>query len=250
MSTFRLPVIVALFSLAFFSCKKDLSSSQGSRLKMIRVKENDSIFYRSFQYDAENRVIAIIDSNNNGDKQNFMISYDAQGKLSKVTEGQTTYTFDVDDKGRIIRKWATYAGQQTPKVEHAYSYDGNGKLAADSFYSYWSSDVYSTISYSYDQNNNVIETKTVDKSAGTTTSQEQCTYDNNTNPLYDKTVITYLLDYGYDIPAGKNNLVRETFQDRTIVDYAYEYYGNGLPKKCSFHDNNDPLVTYVDYFYE
>jgi hypothetical protein len=60
----------------------------------------------------------------------------------------------------------------------------------------------------------------------------------------------YLLNIGEESPAGKNNLLKEIFEDGTIVNYSYEYNNNGLPKKCSYESNNDSLVTYVDYYYE
>jgi YD repeat-containing protein len=250
MRTFLLLVIVAFVSLTFFSCQKDNSSSQGDRLKTIRIKVGDSLFYRSFQYDGQNKLISILDSNNNGFKRNFIISYDAQGKLSQVSEGATIYTFEFDSKGRIIKKLVNLAGQQATDVANTYSYDINGKVVADSVYSYWTKNVYSIASYSYDQSGNVTESRTLDKSSGDVMAQVQCTYDNHPNPLGGKAVLIYLLSSGYELPAGKNNLLKETYQDGTTVNYSYEYYSNGLPKKSSFLDNSDPLITYIDYYYE
>lgn len=217
---------------------------------MIRIKEGDSLFYRSFQYDNQNRIIAISDSNNNGYKRNFTINYDAQGEISKVVGGENTYTFEFDNNGRIIKKTRTRAGQQTSIVENAYSYDINDRVIADSVYNYWTGDVYSIVSYSYDQNANVTESKITDRSSGALLVQQLCVYDNRPNPLNGKTVMTYLLYSGYEIPPGKNNLLKVTYHDGTIVNYTYEYNSNGLPKKCIESDNSDPLVTYTDYYYE
>jgi YD repeat-containing protein len=251
MRTFLVFLVTAITSLWFFSCQKEQSNSQGDRLKMIRVKEKDSVFYRSFQYDDQNRLISILDSNNNGHKRNFIIKYDAQGKLSQVTEGGSIYTFTLDDKGRIVKKSLQLSGQQTTTVENTYNYDVNGRVIADSLYSYWTKDVYNIVFYSYDQSSNVIETKIVDKSSGAILGQGQYTYDNHPNPFSGKNVMTYLLSTGYEIPtAGDNNLLKEIYDDGTMVNYSYEYYSNGLPKKCSFQDSSDPLVTYIDYFYE
>ena len=250
MRTFLLPVVIAITSLSFFSCQKDQSGSQGSLLKMIRIREGDSIYYRSFQYDDQSRLISILDSNNNGYKSNFIISYDAQGKPSQVTAGGSISTFELDNKGRIIKKLVQPSGQQEATVENTFSYDSNGRLIADSVYSYWTKEVYSIISYSYDQAGNVIEIKTVDKNSGMVLVQKQCSYDNHSNPLDAKSVMTYLLNSGYDVPNGRNNLLKEVYQDGTIVNYIYEYNSNSLPRKCSVQDNSDPLMTYIDYFYE
>jgi YD repeat-containing protein len=250
MRTFLLFVVIIITSLCFFSCQKEQSNSEGNRLKAIRSKVGDSIFYRTFQYDDQSRLKSIVDSNNNGYKRSFIISYDAQGKLSQVTEGGNIYTFTFDDKGRIIKKSAKLSGQQASTIVNAYNYDANGRVIADSIYSYWTKDVYSIVSYSYDQSTNVTEVKTVDKSSGAILGQAQCRYDNHPNPLDGKSVMTYLLSSGYEISAGKNNLLKEIYEDGTIVNYTYEYSSNGLPKKCSFQDNSDPLITYVDYFYE
>jgi YD repeat-containing protein len=250
MRTSLLFVVITIASLTFFSCQKEPSNSEGDRLKMIRIKEKDSLFFRSFQYDDQNKLISILDSNNNGHKRNFIIKYDAQGKLSQVTEGGSIYTFTLDDKGRIIKKSLQLSGQQITNVENTYNYDVNGRVIADSLYSYWTKDVYSIVFYSYDQSSNVIEIKTVDKNSGAILGRAQCTYDNRPNPLDGKNVMTYLLSSGYEIPAGNNNLLKEIGDDGTIVNYSYEYYSNGLPKKCSFQDNSDPLITYIDFYYE
>ena len=61
---FRLSLILATSLLLFFSCKKDedLPNAPGDRLKMIRYKEGDSISFRIFQYDVQNRITAVVDS--------------------------------------------------------------------------------------------------------------------------------------------------------------------------------------------
>jgi YD repeat-containing protein len=251
MFTLRFPLIILFISFVLFSCRKeDSPNQQGSQLKMVSVRSGDSIFYRSFQYDGQNRVIAMFDSNNNGFKQNFSINYDAQGKISKVTEGENTWTFEFDDKGRIIKKTRFNANQQKSVVENTYAYDDNGRVAADSVYNYWTNEVYSFVSYSYDQSGNVAESLMKDKESGSLLVEMQSDYDNHPNPLFGITVARYFMNSGYEIPPGKNNLLKVTYDDGTIVNYTYEYYSNGLPKKRSESDNSDPLVTYTDYYYE
>jgi hypothetical protein len=171
-----------------------------------------------------------------------------------VTEDQNAvklvYTFVFDSGDRIIKKLYKGLGQLID-VTNTYTYDTSGNMVADSvFDNYWAKTVYWIASYTYDQNRNVIESNVVDTGSGTLLVQGQCTYDNDLNPLGDKTVMNYFLDSGYEFPAGKNNLLKEIFEGRTIVNYIYEYNSNGLPKKCSFVANNDPLVTYMDYYYE
>jgi YD repeat-containing protein len=245
--------IFALLSLAFFSCKKEESLSNGDRLKSIRFQTNDSISYRSFQYDDQNRVTSILDSNNNGHRSSDLISYDAQGKLSQVTSSAdfftTVYTFEYDNTGRIIKKFDS--NSQVSGLRDTYSYDAEGRVIADSIHDYWSPGIFGVTSYAYNNSGNVVETKTIEKSSGTVSMHKQCTFDNHPNPLYGKSVLVYLLDVGYNIPEGKNNLSKEVYDDGTIVKYKFEYFSNGLPKRCTISDNSDPgTYTYVDYFYE
>jgi hypothetical protein len=254
MRTSLLPVIIAFFSIIFCSCQKEPSNPQAERLKMIRWKEGDSLSYASFQYDAQNRVIAILYSNNNGHQWDFAISYDGEGKISQVSQNYNAskldYTILVDSIGRIIKKSIKVAGQQLAYPSNTYNYDTNGKLIGDSIYSSWTGDIYHIVSFAYDQNANVVQKQTINAKSGAVEVQEKCVYDNHLNPLYSNRVAMYLLSNDEETPAGKNNLLKEVFGDGTFVDYSYEYYSNGLPKKCSFVDDTDPLVTYIDYYYE
>lgn len=249
MITFRLSLLIC-FAALFFSCKKEESVSQGSRLKMIRYKEGDSLGYRSFQYDGQQRVVGIIDSSNNGYKYTTYITYDAQGKLSKVIDGGTTYTFELDDKGRIIKKSATHQGQQGTIVTDTYYYDTNNRLIADSLHDYWTNNIWRIVSYSYDQSNNVVESTIIDNNSSSISTHRQCTYDNHSSPLENLGIMIYLLEPGYEIPYGKNNLISVKYDDGTTISYTYEYKLNGLPIKSSWQDNTDPMIVYVDYYYE
>jgi hypothetical protein len=163
---------------------------------------------------------------------------------------ETTFIFESDDKGRIIRRSRIQTGQPVVLVENTYSYDAQGRMIADSLHSYWTQDVWRIAFYSYDQNNNVRESKTVDYPSGNLLYQQQSDYDSHPHPLNPLGVMIYLFNTEYDVPRGKNNLVKEKYDDGTIVDYTYEYYSNGLPKKCSISDNTDPSITYLEYYYE
>jgi hypothetical protein len=259
MLRFRLAPIVAAICIVLCSCQKEVQSElqgPGSRLKMIRSKWYDSLFYRSFQYDSQGRLSAVLDSNNNGYKQTFYISYDGQGKLWKVmatangSSVDNTYIFEYDDKGRIVKKSRFPIGRQTGTIENSFSYDVQGRIAADSIYSYWTQQVYRIVSYSYDQKSNVVGLKAVDKGSGAVVIQQQCDYDNHPNPFSNLEILFYLYSTEYDLPVGNNNLIKERYDDGTIVDYTFEYSGNGLPQKFSFTDNTDPSITYVEYYYE
>ena len=246
---FRLLFILAPIFLVLFSCQKeDQPDAPGNRLKMISTKDGDSISWRSFQYDDQNRLIAIHDSNNNGYQWRRVISYDWRGKLETVTEEGTIYTFDFDDQGRIIRKWGTYSGQQSAIVRHTYAYDIDGRVISDSSYSYFTPTVSSIVSYVYDQNNNVIESKAVETSVGVILTDLQFVYDSHPNPLSSQSVITYLLSSGYEIPEGKNNLLKIKNRYGDEVGFNYEYYSNGLPKSCFLLDNTDPQISYTEYY--
>jgi len=249
---FRLSLISAASLLLFFSCKKEenLPDAPGDRLKMIRYKDGDSISFRSFQYDVENRLTAVVDSGHGGVYRRN-VSYDPQGNLLSVTVNGDVYTFDLNSAGRVIRMWSTVPGQQSPTVRNSYGYDTEGKVVSDSIHSYWSPDVWGVVSFLYDGNNNVIESKL---SSATPSTQvfKKCTYDKQRNPLYNQSAIIYLLfgGHGYGVPQGKNNVLKERFGDGSEASYHYEYYSNGLPMRYSIHDSSDPLVLYIDYYYE
>jgi hypothetical protein len=249
MRTSLLPFFISFVFLSLLSCQKEQSASEGSRLKMIRIKEDDSVFYRSFFYDDQNRISSVVDSNNNGHKWQFSIRYDGQGKLAEIIQSGSTLMFESDNKGRIIKKSIIRTGQGAD-VENTYNYDTNGRLVADSVYDYLTKAVYRIVSYSYDQAGNITESKVVDKASGALLVQVQNTYDNHPHPLDGKTVLAYLINGEYEIPSGKNNLLKQVYQDGTIVNYSYEYNSNGLPTHCSYYDSSDPLITYIDFFYE
>jgi hypothetical protein len=235
----------------FFSCQKEESGSQGTRLKMMCSKEGDSVGYVYFKYDGQGRLNALIDSNNNGYVSKAYITYDADGRLSKVTNGGTAYTFEFDNKGLIAKKFVLYPGQQAASVEDVYSYDVNRRVVIDSLFSYWSGNLFETITYSYDQNNNITEIEVIDKAYGTLSRQCQYSYDNHPNPLNSIGVLSYILDSSEEIQLlGRNNLLTTKDRYGNIINYTYEYNRNGLPKKRSSQDSTDPQIVYVDYYYE
>jgi len=249
---FRLSIILAAIPLLFFFCNKDddLPDAPGDRLKMIRYKEGDSIWFRSFHYDAQNRLTAVVDSGHGGVYRRN-ISYDAQGNPMSAAINGDIYTFELNNEGRVIRTKSTVSGQQSPTVRNSYGYDTEGKVISDSIHSYWSPDVWGVVSFLYDGNSNVIESKLISAILSTQVIK-QCTFDKQRNPLYNQGVIIYLLfgGYGYGIPQGKNNVLKEIFEDGTELSYDYEYHSNGLPRRHLIHDSSDPLVSYVDYYYE
>ena len=248
---FRLSLISTASLLLFFSCQKeDLPDAPGDRLKMIRYKEGDSISFRTFQYDVQNRLTAVVDSGHGGVYRRI-VSYDTQGNLLSIAVNGDIYTFDLNSEGKVIRTWSTVPGQQSATVRNSYGYDMEGKLISDSIHSYWSPDVWGVVSFLYDVNNNVIESKLISATPNTQVAKK-CTYDKQRNPLYNQSVIIYLLfgGYGYGLPQGKNNVLKERFDNGSEASYHYEYFSNDLPRQCSIHDSSDPLVSYVDYYYE
>jgi hypothetical protein len=249
---FRLLSISAASILLFFSCKKDedLPVAPGDRLKMIRYQQGDTIWFRSFQYDVQNKLTAMVDSGHGGIYRRN-ISYGAQGNLLSAAINGDLYTFELNSEGRVIRTKSTVQGQQSPTVRNSYGYDSEGKIISDSIHGYWSTDVWGVVSFLYDGNNNVIESK-LTSATPSVQVVKQCTYDKQRNPLYSHRFTIYVLEagYGYGLPQGKNNILKERFEDGSEVSYQYEYYSNGLPRRYSLHDSSDPLVSYVDYYYE
>jgi YD repeat-containing protein len=251
MIAFRLSLILCFISSIIFSCSKEDSGSQGTHLKMIRSQDGDSVGYVFFKYDGQGRLNMMIDSGNNGYISKTYIAYDADGRLSKVTNEGTIYTFEFDNKGKIIKRFVRYPASQTTAVEDVYSYDINGRIIVDSIFSYWSGNLFETITYSYDQNNNITQSEVVDKVYGMLLGRYQYFYDNHPNPLNSAGLSIYMLNSGEEIALlGRNNLLTIKDSYGNPVNYTYEYNGDGFPKKRSLQDNGDPQVVYADYYYE
>ena len=258
----QLSVLFVVFLCTVVSCKKEgLPVAHGSRLKTVVSKWYDSLAYTYFIYDIQNRLTNVIDSNNNGHKHNLRIDYDAQNRPIKLT---TTSTYNnlpfypdqscsliYDSNGRIVKKVDDSPVSYVNVTRNTYTYDAKGRLIADTIHSYWANEIFSYTTYTYDNNDNVVETKMFEKSSGVIQMVETAisTYDSKTNPYKDLGVFMYIINQN-DLYLNKNNRNSENYQSGTKVNFDYQYYSNGLPRRVSTKDNSDPSITYIDFFYE
>jgi len=223
----------------------------------MHITQGDSLEYRSFNYDDKNRLIAILDSGNNGIESKIFITYNIYGNVSTLTHANNiaaggpfidyTITVEYDDKGRPIRIRSTGFGQ-VDFISNTYTYDSLTRVVIDSTYNNLTKQVEYIFLYSYDENTRLRESKGMYYPSGLLLFQRAYEYDDHPNPMWFG-VPSYLLGGDYCAEFGKNNLIKLT--DRNgVVNYTYEYDGNGLPTKCSVRSNSGPLTTYIDYYYE
>jgi hypothetical protein len=247
---------------AVLSCKKEtLPVAKGSQLKMTISKWYDSINYTSFNYDSQHRLLAQIDSNNNGHKRSVRIEYNAQDRPIKIT---TAYTYNntiflpdqsdsliYDANGRIVKRVSLNSVININPTRNSYSYDAKGRLIADSIHSYWANEIFGYITYTYDDNDNIIQAIDYEKLFGSMEIQNimQGFYDSKTNPYKRLGILGYIINQN-DLYLSRNNRNSEKYQGGTILTFDYNYYSNGLPKRLSVKDNSDPSITYLDFFYE
>ena len=92
MSITRLAFTITILYSLFSACKKsDLPDTDGQQLQRSITKEGDSILYSFFSYDDQDRLTAMIDSNNNGYVWKTFIDYNSQGNLVKFKVLSSSY---------------------------------------------------------------------------------------------------------------------------------------------------------------
>jgi len=254
MLNIRLLLSAATLAFIFSACQKENTTlAEGTKLKMTTSQLNDSISYESFNYDNQNRVTLIEDSNNNGAKYKMLIEYNAQGQPLKLTASQNqSYFFSYDNNGRIVKKLNQPASNSGNSIRNVYSYDSKGRLIADSVYSSWTNEVFSYTTYTYNENDNVVERKEYNNFMGSMQMENsvQLLYDDKPNPHNNLGTTLYFITND-DRYLSRNNKIQVKYQDGTIMGYEYEYQNNGLPKKVlEKHNEADPSITYMNFSYE
>lgn len=218
---------------------------------------NDSISYESFNYDNQNRVTTIEDSNNNGAKYKFLIEYNTQGQPHKLTAFYN-YTFggsclfNYDNNGKVKKRINQSASNNEDSIQNVYTYDSRGRLIADSVYSYWTNQVFSYITYSYNENDNVTERKEYNNFMGSMQIENsaQFLYDDKPNPHSSLGIALYFITND-DRYLSRNNRIQAKYEDGTIMKYEYEYQNNGLPKRILEKANEAvPSIKYMNLSYE
>jgi len=254
---------VLIFSL-FYSCKKeDLPRTTAGRLQRIIERAGDSALYTFFGYDAQNRLIAITDSNNNGHLWKTSIEYNA---LEKPVNFKVLYrnnpsgiftgnsdSLIYSDNGRVIKKLSI---SYPYKAINTYGYDTRGRLTTDSGFSYWNNNEFAGYtSFTYDNSDNIVQWQTFYKSpAGDMNSGGIITASYNKENNYYKSLGLGIYFLRGDIfLLSKENTTQIQYYDGTTWKYQYEYFSNGLPEKAAithYYVNGFFNNTSIEFFYD
>jgi hypothetical protein len=250
---YRLLFLVIIFSLAFYSCKKDDLPIPGTqRLKNFKTNIGDSIFLnQSIIYDFKNRVAKIVDSTNASDIRVTSIEYNANDNPIWIKRYQaknpslfSSDTLLYNSKQQIVKKISSES-QNSFRVR-TYAYDGQGRISGDTSYHYLNN-VARLEGYSKFVYNNSDDVVQVDEfyningqlQMGYTQSNS---YDGNSNLYGSSASIFYIIGGNY-LFLGKHNIKSSevlflTTPNLKIIDnYNYQYNGDDLPEKVVINRN-------------
>jgi len=256
-------LLALLFSLLLIGCQKEITQDTSApKLSSVLMKSDDSSARVNLNYDNQNRLTGY----------SFMIGqriykisnllYDNQGRLISYSDttsdgSRATYSFSYDQNGRIVQKLATYysnySGSALP-FKKTYAYDVQGRLIADTVFSFWSNEIGEYKSYKYDQNDNIIEKTVFNNLTGSLRPEYtvKMTYDSKVNPFHSIGMIWHYLTSDFFVDAfnvSKNNVVTEDYQNGSIVSYTYQYNSSNLPTKYVSIENIDPIEIIREFSY-
>lgn len=264
MSITRLAFTITILYFLFSACKKsDLPNTDGQRLQRSITKEGDSILYSFFNYDDQDRLTAMTDSNNNGYVWKTFIDYNNQGNLVKFKVlsssypnspiNEVSYSLLYNNNDQVVEKRVTTSTIGPDKKINTYSYDIQGRLIGDTTYSYWNNEVFSYMAFIYDGNNDVIQWEEYSKWSGTMKSEGITTasYNRVDNPISNLGLGIYFIGSGSSL-LSKHNRIQTNYYDGTTESYTYDYYNNGLLKKVVVHDNvnGSRFDVTTEFFYD
>lgn len=241
------------------SCHKDrFQPNPSKQLKRIEIHQGDSIYYSSFQYDADQRIVAQSDSDKNGNASKSFFVYNAFGNLVKIDRHnnnhylrQMGWTGSDSFRYESNRVTARYYKYQTfPYVlGDKYTYDLQGRMIADSSFSLDGLRGYSKLTY--DNEDNVVEWQWFEVQPNTyiTTGKFTAVYDNSINNSPFK---GYLTNWWNQYFNSKHNPKKVFSPNGAVSDYSYEFDGDGfLIKATTTHiaTMGQTSKTATHYFY-
>jgi hypothetical protein len=249
---------ITSLSLLFISCKKNNPEDRGHHHLVKTVsKLGDSASYTFFNYDEQNRLIRITDSNNTNHTRHYTsLVYDANDKWIK-----SVYTNDFDlftgedsflyDNNRIIKK--QYSNSFGTHNKNIYVYDVAGNLIHDTTYSYWSNSVFGFANYSYNNSGNIVSWQEYYDQGGTMQSDgtSSASYNNLINPYYDFGLPFYISRNDNTL-MSKYQVTQGRYSDGSIANYTYDYYPEGLVKKIviTYISGGYIDISTVEFFYD
>ena len=253
----RLSIASVILFYLFCSCSKQNTVLVGDHLLQRIVSTNsDTITYSTYQYDAQKRLVAIGDSDNDGYSTNMTIDYDSTGNPIKYNvttlnpQNNVPYAIGsyllVYQNGRVIQKLRSDNSSGSYYLSNTYSYDLNGRLLSDSGLEILNY-------YSYDDSDNIAQIQSINPNfrvdAYTWTTIN--TYNSNTNPLSDLGLTVYFANGNFDLLSKHNkikSIIKNQFTSIT-QDFTYDYQNGLLKKMTMIWEYQVPQQTHTEDFY-
>jgi hypothetical protein len=252
-------IVLAGLTLVFLfsACKKEDFPEIGDKVLQRVVSDKDSLMSSTFHYDAQNRLVELIDSNRQGHIWQTAIDYNSGGNSVKITTQHHWQSNSVDggtvdslvyENGRVIKKLQKWSYYSSPipssfHVTNTYAYDTKGRLITDyRGNSNRIDEVYGYTNFTYDADDNVTKIQEFKKSSGVMDSAQRTiiTYNSETNP-YNSIGLTLYFVTEDPLLLGKHNktevvnyLYYDYFQrhvEGLTTEYAYQYDSDGLLKE-------------------
>lgn len=261
-----LPAFVTVLFL--YACTKDdLPQAGGERLQKI-IFRSDSMLQVSFFYDEQDRLAVIEDSNSQSHIYRTQIYYNDQNRMVKATQrhyfgsrsnllDQLTDTFLYDINNRVIERQAVSSIQNTGtsyRTTSTYSYDGQGRLVADSFHNSYYNGVATYTTYTYDGNDNIVQSENFSRGLGALQSNGITTasYTSQRNPLQSLGMAAYLFLWEGGMLLSKHTRNHLRHPSGATIDYSYDNYSNGLPRKITdtYKYQNRTSIGTTEFFYQ
>ena len=263
------PLLAAftLFVLLYSCSKEDLPQASGERLHRIVSSDGDSTAYLNFNYDSEDKLTIIEDSNSqthlgrtflfyNENKQMVKrVSMRYYGSLNNLLS-QWTDSFVYDNKNRIIKTVLISTQNNTPSFRtiNTFSYDEQGRLLADTAHNYWNNDIAALTRFTYDGSGDVVQSENIFYMSGAVQGSTiaKISYSATDNPYKVLGMAAYLFLHDKDMILSKHLPLQVSFQDNSTSSYSYEYYSSGLPKKVInvYSSQNWSSQNTTEFFYQ
>lgn len=259
MKIFRVaPLAITATAILFVvACKKDdLPDAGGQRISKITIDAGfDSTGSILFKYDNNGKLESTTNTFRNIPQLRTLYYYDATGKLTTTEQvslhstSVTTNSYFYDGSNLVNKVYSTN------DFSYRYTYNATGKLIADTVHGFSiSATFYTNFLYTGD---NLTEWRYYHGSHATgwqTSGSFKATYTNSDNPFYAIGLLYFIT--GADLETGnvllsKQLVSRLEHPNGEIVNYSYDYYSNGLPKRVTMQSAT--VASYrrtIDFYYE
>lgn len=240
--------VVLIFSF-FNSCKKeDLPEAGGQQLQKIIIQFGDTISYTLFDYNKQNNLlVAITDSNNNGNVWKTFIEYNILNQPVKFKSDSLIY-----ENNRVVKKIST---TYPYPVLNTYSYGAQNRLITDTAYYNSGGIIYTNYTkFTSDNNSNIVQWQTFYKSPSGSISSNgiiTASYDGEINAYSSLGLAAYFIR-GDIFLLSNQNRKQTNYLNGVTENYQYEYYSNGLPRKAVVQNRTGGQVSAhnIEFFYE